>query len=286
MSNLIDTTRRRIIAAAAVLSIVPMTAMSACMGAGPSATATLTASVAEGKSVSISATNGRIDIIKDPTAAGVEVSAEVRCFGDDQAEADSRLKASTLVAKGDADGAVQVSVSIPKRTASGWTGVQSDVTHITVRAADLTRIVANTSNGSISIGAFSGDATLGTSNGGISVSGLGGAVNADTSNGSIDVSGATSVTAETSNGDINVVLGEGATGNVRLDTSNGSVTVDLPAAWQGTVSADTSLGSVNLSGGAVTGKAKSKTMKIGDPAKATMFVETSNGSVTVRPAKR
>lgn len=269
MTHLILSTRRRVVAAIALLSVVPLTAMTGCMGSSPSATATLTASVAEGKSATISIENGRIEFIKDPAAVGVEVSAEVRCFGDDQAEADSRLKATTLVAKGDADGSVQVSVGIPKTTKAGWINLNSDVTHVTVRAADLTGIVASTSNGSISIGAFTGGATLETSNGSISVIGFGGELK-----------------AETSNGNINVALADGATGNVRLETSNGSVTVDLSAAWQGTVSAATSLGSVNLSGGTVTGKGESKTMKIGDPAKATMVVETSLGSVTVRAVKQ
>jgi hypothetical protein len=230
--------------------------------------------------------NGRIEVIRDATVSGVEISAEVRCYGKDQAEADSRLQATSLVAQRDSEGKVEVSVSIPKRAGGGWINLNSDVTHITVRAADLSGIVATTSNGSISLGAFEGEAKLESSNGRIAVDGHRGPVNAETSNGSIDIKGATSVVADTSNGSIKVVLADDATGGLRLETSNGSITVDLPAAWQGTVSAETSLGSVNLSGGKVTGKGDSKSMTVGDGSKATASIETSNGSVTVRSAKQ
>lgn len=286
MSHLIPTNRRRLLPALAVLLVVPFAGMTACIGSGPSATATLTASVADGKSASISIENGKIEIIEDPSAVGVQVTAEVRCFGNDQAEADTRLKATTLVASGDSAGAVQISVSTPKRAKGSWVNLNSDVTHITVRAADLTGIVASTSNGSITLGAFEGEAKLETSNGRIAVHGHKGPVDAQTSNGSIEIDGATSVVADTSNGSIKVVLAADANGDLRLDTSNGSITVDLPAAWQGTVSAETSLGSVNLSGGKVTGKGDSKSMTVGDGSKATASIETSNGSVTVRSAKQ
>jgi hypothetical protein len=272
--------------AARLLSFAPITCMVACVGTGPSSSSTLASRVADGKSVVVAIENGRIEVIRDATVSGVEISAEVRCYGKDQAEADSRLQATSLVAQRDSEGKVEVSVSIPKRAGGGWINLNSDVTHITVRAADLSGIVATTSNGSISLGAFEGEAKLESSNGRIAVDGHRGPVNAETSNGSIDIKGATSVVADTSNGSIKVVLADDATGGLRLETSNGSITVDLPAAWQGTVSAETSLGSVNLSGGKVTGKGDSKSMTVGDGSKATASIETSNGSVTVRSAKQ
>ena len=272
--------------AARLLSFAPTVCMVACVGTGPSSSGTLASRVADGRSVVVAIENGRIEIIKDPTANGVEISAEVRCYGKDQAEADARLQATSLVAQSDSEGKIQVSVSIPKRGGGSWINLNSDVTNVTVRAADLSGIVATTSNGSITLGAFEGEAKLGTSNGRIAVDGHRGPVNAETSNGSIDIKGATSVVADTSNGSIKVVLADDATGGLRLDTSNGSITVDLPAAWQGTVSAETSLGSVNLSGGKVTGKGDSKSMTVGDGSKATASIETSNGSVTVRSAKQ
>lgn len=272
--------------AARLLSFAPAVCIVACVGTGPSSSGTLVAKVADGRSVVVSIENGRVEFIKDPAADGVEISAEVRCHGKDQAEADARLQSTSLVAKSDSEGKVEVSVSIPRRGGGGWTNLNSDVTHITVRAADLSGIVATTSNGSISLGAFEGEAKLRTSNGRIAVDGHRGAVNAETSNGSIDIKGATSVVADTSNGSIKVVLADDATGGLRLETSNGSVTVDLPATWEGTVAAGTSVGSIDLSGGEVKGKGDSKTMTVGDATKATATIETSVGSVTVRPAKQ
>ena len=277
---------RRNLSRLAAFSIAPLLGMTACMGSGPSAATTLTSTVADGKSATITIENGRIEIIKDPTANGVQIAAKVRCYGKDQAEADARLKATALVAQSDAEGKVRISVSTPKRGAGSWIQFNSDVTDVTIRAADLTGIVATTSNGSITLGAFNGEAKLETSNGRIAVDGHTGPVHAKTSNGSIDITGATSVVADTSNGGIKVALASDATGDLRLETSNGSVTVDLPAAWQGTVSAETSLGSVNLSGGTVKGKGDSKSMAVGDASKASASIETSNGSVTVRSAKQ
>lgn len=279
-------TRRPILRRIAILAMTPLLALNACGIMSSSATTTLTSTVAGGKSATITAENGRIEVIKDPAATGVQISAEIRCYGKDQAEADARLKATTLVANSDANGEVAISVNAPKRSVGSWIDMNSDVINITVRASDLSGIVATTSNGSIKIGAFAGNAKLETSNGRITVDGHKGPIDAQTSNGSIDITGATSVIAETSNGGIMVTLADDATGNLALETSNGSVTLDLSEVWQGTLSAETSLGSVNLSGGTVTGKGESKSMKVGDASKATATIETSNGSVTVRPAKK
>lgn len=279
-------TRRPILGRIAIIAMTPFLALNACGIMSSSATTTLTSTVAGGKSATITTENGRIEVIKDPAATGVQISAEIRCYGKDQAEADARLKATTLVANSDANGEVAISVNAPKRSVGSWVDMNSDVINITVRASDLSGIVATTSNGSITLGAFGGEAKLETSNGRIAVHGHKGPVDAQTSNGSIEIDGATSVVADTSNGSIKVVLAADANGDLRLETSNGSITVDLPAAWQGTVSAETSLGSVNLSGGKVTGKGDSKSMTVGDGSKATASIETSNGSVTVRSAKQ
>jgi hypothetical protein len=266
------------------LALVPTLCVVACVGTGPSATTTLEAKVADAKSVTILIENGRIEFIKDAKASGIEITAEVRCYGRDQAEADTRLTSAAIVAQPDSTGAVRISVNLPKRTLDNWGSINSDVTHVTVRAADLTSVGATTMNGSITVGAFSGSAKLETSNGTIKVNGHSGSVHAETSNGSINITGAATAIAETSNGSITVALGDGATGDLRLETSNGSVTVDLPAAWEGTVTSETSVGAINLSGGAVKGKGDSKSMTIGDATKATATIETSVGSVTVRPA--
>lgn len=267
-------------------AVVPFLALTACGSPSQSATGVLSASIKDGRSVAVSIENGRIEFVKDPNANGVEISAEVRCYGKDQAEADARLKAATLVAQGDSDGRVAVSVNVPKRGTGVRINMNSDETHITVRAADLSGIDAVTSNGSITLGAFKGNAKLETSNGRIKVEGHKGPIDARTSNGSIDITGASAAKAKTSNGGITVSLADDATGDLVLETSNGSVTLELSKAWQGTLSAETSLGSVDLSGGTVAGKGESKSMKVGDASKATATIETSLGSITVRPAKK
>lgn len=279
------TSPRRSLLRLAAIALAPVLSLPAC-GVQSSSATTLNATVADGKSAVITIENGKIEVIKDPGATSLQITAEVRCYGKDQAEADTRLKAATLVTQRDSEGQVRIAVNTPTRAKGAWGSFNSDVTHITVRAADLSGITATTSNGAITIGAFSGAATLETSNGAITVNGHSGPVQATSSNGSITIHGAPSVVAETSNGDIDVRLDESATGELALETSNGSVTVELSEAWQGTVTAETSLGSINLSGGTVTGKGDSKSMTIGDAGKSKASIETSLGSVTVRQAKK
>jgi hypothetical protein len=286
MNTTATSPRRRSLLRLAAIALAPVLSLPACGVQSSSATTTLTSTVADAKSAVITIENGKIEVIKDPSATSLQITAEVRCFGKDQAEADSRLKAATLLSQRDSDGEVRIAVNVPKRAKTGLINLNSDVTHITVRAADLSAISATTSNGAITIGAFTGPATLETSNGAISVTGHDGPVKATTSNGSITIEGARSVVAETSNGKIDVTLREGATGDLSLETSNGSITLELAKSWEGTVTGSTSLGSVNLSGGTVSGKGESKSMKIGDATKAKATVETSLGSVTVRPAKQ
>jgi DUF4097 and DUF4098 domain-containing protein YvlB len=64
------------------------------------------------------------------------------------------------------------------------------------------------------------------------------------------------------------------------------VIVELGERWQGTVTADTSNGKIDLSGGEVVRKRGVGTMTIGDASKATARIDTSNGPVTVRSAKK
>jgi len=197
-------------------------ALGGCGSSAFKAETTQSSSVADGKSLFVSTDNGRVELIRDATAAEVRIEAKVRCTGATQAEADERLAKSKLVAVRDDAGCVRVSVEFPERAGSSW-GWQSDSASITVRAADLSGIEVVTSNGSIVSGGFSGTATLVTSNGRISVDGHDGPVVARSSNGAITVSGVRSLTARTSNGRIDATLADGSAGDVDLDSSNGSV---------------------------------------------------------------
>jgi len=260
-------------------------ALGGCGSSAFKAETTQSSSVADGKSLFVSTDNGRVELIRDATAAEVRIEAKVRCTGATQAEADERLAKSKLVAVRDDAGCVRVSVEFPERAGSSW-GWQSDSASITVRAADLSGIEVVTSNGSIVSGGFSGTATLVTSNGRISVDGHDGPVVARSSNGAITVSGVRSLTARTSNGRIDATLADGSAGDVDLDSSNGSVLLVLPASWKGVVTAETSNGSVDLKGGAVRSRVGRGSMTVGDAAGASAkaTIDTSNGRVQVRVA--
>jgi len=260
-------------------------ALGGCGSSAFKAETTQSSSVADGKSLFVSTDNGRVELIRDATAAEMRIEAKVRCTGATQAEADERLAKSKLVAVRDDAGCVRVSVEFPERAGISW-GWQSDAASITVRAADLSGIEVVTSNGAIVSGGFSGTATLVTSNGRISVDGHDGPVTARSSNGAITASGVRSLSARTSNGRIDATLAEGSAGDVDLDSSNGSVSLVLPESWKGVVTAETSNGSVDLKGGAVRSRDGSGSMTVGDAAGASAkaTIDTSNGRVQVRVA--
>ncbi|MEY5032658.1 MAG: hypothetical protein RL354_1689 [Planctomycetota bacterium] len=246
-------------------------------------------SVEGAKSVVAATENGSVELVQDASATTMQISADVRCTAATAAEAETRVKATKLVAERDASGNVRVGVEFPPRgTAASFLNMgQSDSARIVIRAATLEGIEVTTTNGSIDVGAFRGNAKLATSNGSIVIDGHAGPVEARSSNGAIRASGVLApIVAETSNGRIEVSLAAAAQGDVHLETSNGSVSLELGESWQGTVSADTSNGKVDLSGGDVVERVGSKRMTIGDAAKANATIDTSNGRITVRAAKK
>ena len=278
--------------AAAVLAI---SLLFGCRLDAATADGALTATAADAKSLLVNNSNGGVEIVKDPSATTMQLSAKIRCVAESKEAAQARVKATKLVTERDADGRVRVQVIFPPRPPDavrvqvGWTGSQ-DSASLVIRAAQLDGIEVATSNGSIASGAFAGAAKLRTSNGSIQIDGHAGSVDLGTSNGSITaVLVGTPVVAETSNGRIEVSLADGATGDVKLDTSNGRVELALPAAWQGTVHAETSNGVIetNVAAGTST-KVKhgdgDATVTIGDGTKAKATIDTSNGRVNIRAA--
>ena len=248
--------------------------------------------VADAKSIFVSNENGSVQLIRDPDATAMQISAEIRCSGQTEAKAADRVKATRLVATRDEGGKVRIGVEFPPVDPAttvpglGEFTVSNDSASIIVRAASLDGIEVINSNGSIAVGAFAGTAKLETTNGSIAITDHAGPVDARSSNGSIRASGAHApFTAETSNGRIEVSLAADAQGDIDLDTSNGSVTLELGGAWQGTVTADTSNGKIEMSGGTAEGKSDRRTMTVGDPERAKASIDTSNGRVTVRAAK-
>ena len=276
-------------------ALAVMLSLQACRVDAASADGALSATVADAKSLLVTNANGGVEIVKDPAATTMQVSAKVLCVAESKEAAEARVKATKLVADRGADGRVRVQVVFPDRGPSavrmqvGWAG-SDDSASLVVRAAALDGIEVGTSNGSITSGAFTGAAKLHTSNGSIQVDGHSGPLDLGASNGSITAVGAgTPLVANTSNGRVDISLAAAATGDVKIETSNGRVELQLPATWQGTVHADTSNGSIETSvpsGAKVVQKQGDATITIGDGTKAKATIDTSNGRVTIRAASK
>ena len=278
---------------AIVLCMLPVLGLAACSINSVTSKGQLSQTVEGATSVVVATENGSVELIQDASAATMQVSAAIRCSADTIEKAEARVKATTLTAARDADGRVRIAVEFPPREPAasvglaGGYGASQDSASIVIRAASLEGIEVSTTNGSIDVGAFRGNAKLVTSNGSVEVKDHAGPIEARSSNGAIRASGVLApIVAETSNGRIEVSLAAAAQGDVHLETSNGSVSLDLGESWQGTVSADTSNGKVDLSGGDVVERVGSKRMTIGDAAKANATIDTSNGRITVRAAKK
>ena len=277
---------------APVAALVASFSLVACRLNAASAEGSLSATASDAKSLIVKNENGSVEIVKDPAATELQIVAKVRCAAESKEAAEARLKATRLLAERDAEGRVRVQVAFPSREPAAMTVVLNASTEgasLVIRAANLDGIEVETSNGSITCGAFAGLAKLGSSNGSIRIDGHAGPVHLDTSNGAIEATGVgTPVIAETSNGRIEVSLAETATGDVKIDTSNGRAELRLSKAWQGTVRAETSNGSIEALAPTATviNERDEATVTFGDGTKAKATIDTSNGRVTIRgPAK-
>jgi DUF4097 and DUF4098 domain-containing protein YvlB len=277
---------------APVAAIVASLSLVACRLNAASVEGSLSATASDAKSLIVKNENGSVEIVKDPAATELQIVAKVRCAAESKEAAEARLKATRLLAERDAEGRVRVQVAFPSREPAAMTVVLNASTEgasLVIRAANLDGIEVETSNGSITCGAFLGLAKLGSSNGSIRIDGHTGPVHLDTSNGAIEATGVgTPVIAETSNGRIEVSLSDTATGDVKIDTSNGRAELRLSKAWQGTVRADTSNGSIETLAptATVVNERDEATVTFGDGTKAKATIDTSNGRVTIRgPAK-
>lgn len=281
------------LARALLLAALPILSLAGCGTNQVSSSGEISRTVADAKSVAVTGENGSVELVRDPAATTMQISAAIRCSADTTEKAAARVKATKLTAERDPDGTVRVAVEFPPREPAvtvvyvGDHAGSHDSASIVIRASNLDGIQVTTSNGSISVGAFAGPAKLETSNGSIELTDHAGPIDARSSNGAIIASGVRApVIADTSNGRIEIALAPQAEGNLRLETSNGPVIVELGERWQGTVTADTSNGKIDLSGGEVVRKRGIGTITIGDASKATARIDTSNGPVTVRSAKK
>ena len=270
-----------------LLCALPILGLAGCSIHQVSSKGELSQTVADAKSVVVATENGSVELIRDPAATTMQISAAIRCSADTEEKAAARVKATKLTAERDAAGKVRVTVEFPPREFVLAAAYSDESASLVIRAANLDGVDVSTTNGGITVGAFAGPAKLETSNGSIKLTDYAGPIDARSSNGAIVALGVLApVVADTSNGRIEITLAPQAQGNLELDTSNGSVLLELGEGWQGTVTADTSNGKIDLSGGEVVRKQGTNTMTIGDASKAIAKIDTSNGRVTVRSAKK
>jgi DUF4097 and DUF4098 domain-containing protein YvlB len=152
-------------------------------------------------------------------------------------------------------------------------------------------LALTTSNGEITSEGTQGPITARTSNGKVDVRAARGELDLATSNGAIVIDATEAILAAgTSNGDIHFAGGLGK-GTHTLTTSNGSIELVLPAAVPFQFAASTSNGSVtNRFPGLRASSGKPGSHRLaglvgsGSTADIDLKLETSNGSITLKPA--
>ncbi len=111
-----------------------------------------------------------------------------------------------------------------------------------------------TSGGEINVSTITGDVDLGTSGGDVKISDVEGKVRAETSGGSmyVKVKGQNKgVYAETSGGDIEIVVSKSVTANIDAATSGGSVHFDFPVTISGQIDESRVHGTLNGGGNTI-----------------------------------
>lgn len=259
-------------------------ALSGCIFTSDYGRATVPAStsavmpVASPVGVDVKSQNGRIVIIQDSTASEATVSAMAKLQDQDRAE---RFTIETTL---DDNGTLVVRPVWPdgKRR-------RNESCSFEITAPALHGIVADTSNGSITLRGGMGKTRLESSNGAIRVEGRQGGVYARTSNGRIELDRCTGdFDLNTSNGAVKISGSAPATGEAfawHVSTSNGSITLDLDQPLVARLNASTSNGRAKLerttSGGDTRRLVSGRSIEFGDgPGEVTL--KTSNGAITVR----
>jgi DUF4097 and DUF4098 domain-containing protein YvlB len=225
--------------------------------------------------------NGSVEVTAGG-AASVEVSWTKRGSSSESMEAAKADLANVAVTVASSPGEVRVTAKRTDGRAAHSSGARFSL--VVPRGCPVTlvssngslevkgvgaSVIAQTSNGRIAVEGGKGSLTLSTSNGRVEAGGEAVVLDAKSSNGSVTFSGSLadgSQRARTSNGSIELTLPKDARFRLDADTSNGSVTSDFPLAE-------------------TTGKDKSSLRGIvGTDPKASVVLETSNGSIHVRRA--
>jgi hypothetical protein len=276
---------RLVSAASMVLLVVLGCALSGCGMNWARATRGMSQSVphVSGSPVEVRTRNGAIEIVGDPAASDVSITAEFFARAATQAAAESRVAEFSMNVARDAAGLLTVSPVFP-----GEKPESGDGASFTIRLPDASGVTAKTGNGRVTIRRLAGALVVETSNGAVVVEDHDGPVNIDTSNGAVTVRGVTgAVTVDTSNGEIDVALAPSSEGPVSLDSSNGAITFAAGPAFRGELVFDTSNGRTTIDdpAGIVTLKEvrRNRDGRLiagagGEPSQ----IDTSNGAITIR----
>lgn len=182
-------------------------------------------------------------------------------------------------------------VRVIARRAEDAPGRGNSGARVQVTAPPGASVSLRTSNGKVTVTAIEGTVQALSSNGAVAVAGSHGPVIAESSNGRIRVETApwvpALVQARTSSGSIEFEGALGA-GESTFTTSNGSVELKLPKDAQFALSASTSNGKIRSgfrfeAGGRISDRLVEAA--VGAAPAAIVRIQTSNGSVSVEPAK-
>ena len=244
--------------------------------------------------IEIATTNGHIAVIGNDEATEITVAATLHANGDSEDEAEDRLERIVYHVE-------QLSDRIRITYDAG--DQEDDVRRHAAVAFDVTVpsacvVIADTSNGAITLESTSGTANLETSNGAVDVYDVVGDLLVRTSNGRIDVSRVEGdIRVDTSNGEVWIhrttghVDADTSNGSIRfegtlvgmgnsLSTGNGSVTVAVAADASIAIEARTSVGSISSRlplVGDTEGREWNATLN--GPATAGVSIRTTNGSI-------
>ncbi len=244
----------------------------------------------------VKTTNGHVNVVGDDEATQITVVATLRAVGDSEEEAEDRLDRIVYSVERLSDRIrVVYDVDAQDNDVRRHASVGFDIT-----VPSTCQVIADTSNGAISLESIIGTAHLETSNGAIDVYDVVGSLFLDTSNGRIDVSRVEGdIEADTSNGEVWIhrtmghVLAETSNGSVRFEgtlmgtgnrlrTGNGSVTMAVAAEASIAIEATTSLGSISSRlplVGDTEGREWSATLNA--PADVDVSIRTTNGSIRI-----
>jgi DUF4097 and DUF4098 domain-containing protein YvlB len=204
--------------------------------------------------LSVRSTNASVELRVDPSSPVTTIVAEFEIDSTSVADANDRLRASSLVHDTESNRLVletdlreDVSVHL-KITMPEVTGVSIETDNGSVRIIGASgEAYVKTSNGDVAIHDQQGSVTVRTQNGSIAVSHPTEFLELHTENGSIDITNAVSdIRARSANGAIELSVDADRTPSLQIFASNGAITVSVGAAFTGEIDLVADNGSIQL----------------------------------------